>query len=218
MRINSQFLSCKTLTIISELFLSSYLTTYAILTMNELYKLSCLVISLMCLNILEQLMSMKCLMILYRNYGMEFENNGSFDDWKYDFFIFRLRKIFNTFKMILYFCTSLYIFFEFRNIKPGEYLAFLVILIFQAALYLFIGFAMSINSFHIIYLYYTKKDLIVILPIKLQRNVEAPDEECAICMDKETKEWAELPCRHRFHYDCVNVWVNLRNNCPVCRQ
>ncbi|KAL9365027.1 hypothetical protein Peur_042900 [Populus x canadensis] len=45
------------------------------------------------------------------------------------------------------------------------------------------------------------------------------DGECAICLE----EWEpgavvkEMPCKHRFHGNCVEKWLKIHGNCPVCR-
>ncbi|KAF9677075.1 hypothetical protein SADUNF_Sadunf08G0069800 [Salix dunnii] len=46
------------------------------------------------------------------------------------------------------------------------------------------------------------------------------DGECAICLE----EWEsgavvrEMPCKHRFHGNCVEKWLKIHGNCPVCRR
>ncbi|XP_022949551.1 E3 ubiquitin-protein ligase RNF181-like [Cucurbita moschata] len=43
--------------------------------------------------------------------------------------------------------------------------------------------------------------------------------ECVICLD----EWKigavakELPCGHKFHPDCIEKWLGIHGNCPLCR-
>lgn len=48
---------------------------------------------------------------------------------------------------------------------------------------------------------------------------EGDEGECVICLE----EWMaggivkEMPCKHRFHGDCIEKWLGLHGSCPVCR-
>ncbi|KAG0471981.1 hypothetical protein HPP92_016527 [Vanilla planifolia] len=44
--------------------------------------------------------------------------------------------------------------------------------------------------------------------------------ECAVCLSRyETEELLRLlpKCRHAFHVDCVDAWLNFHSSCPICR-
>lgn len=41
--------------------------------------------------------------------------------------------------------------------------------------------------------------------------------ECPICLDKNDKLWVTTKCNHRFHRECLNEWIRISNNCPICR-
>lgn len=45
------------------------------------------------------------------------------------------------------------------------------------------------------------------------------DYECSICLKKmESGETLnQLPCQHKFHKDCVQLWLKKINSCPLCR-
>lgn len=50
---------------------------------------------------------------------------------------------------------------------------------------------------------------------------EALSNECAICLTvvEEDQEAILLPCRHRFHSECIHRWFDApRDTCCVCRQ
>lgn len=44
--------------------------------------------------------------------------------------------------------------------------------------------------------------------------------ECSICMDPVElgAEVTVLPCKHWFHYNCIEMWLTQHNTCPHCRR
>ncbi|XP_068643764.1 E3 ubiquitin-protein ligase MPSR1-like [Aristolochia californica] len=42
------------------------------------------------------------------------------------------------------------------------------------------------------------------------------DKDCAICLE-EMEEAKEMPCRHRFHSNCIEKWLGMHGSCPCCR-
>lgn len=44
-------------------------------------------------------------------------------------------------------------------------------------------------------------------------------EDCPVCKEeyKVGEQVMKLPCNHRFHIDCLQPWLKMRNTCPVCR-
>ncbi|WOG88845.1 hypothetical protein DCAR_0208080 [Daucus carota subsp. sativus] len=55
--------------------------------------------------------------------------------------------------------------------------------------------------------------------IEAMRSVETKeDDECVICMDEFVGGLAkEMPCKHKFHGECVEKWLKINGSCPVCR-
>lgn len=57
--------------------------------------------------------------------------------------------------------------------------------------------------------------------IEAMQSVEVVEDggECSICLD----EWEvggvakEMPCKHRFHGNCIERWLGIHGSCPVCR-
>ncbi|KAL2559257.1 RING/U-box superfamily protein [Forsythia ovata] len=45
------------------------------------------------------------------------------------------------------------------------------------------------------------------------------NEECVICLEewKAGQMATEMPCKHRFHGNCIKKWLETHGSCPVCR-
>ena len=39
---------------------------------------------------------------------------------------------------------------------------------------------------------------------------------CPICL--EDGVLYQLNCKHGFHMNCIDKWINKKNNCPLCRK
>ncbi|XP_010532788.1 PREDICTED: E3 ubiquitin-protein ligase RING1-like [Tarenaya hassleriana] len=50
-------------------------------------------------------------------------------------------------------------------------------------------------------------------------EMESGGGECVICLDELTagETAKEMPCKHRFHGECIEKWLGLHGSCPVCR-
>ncbi|KAK1260767.1 E3 ubiquitin-protein ligase RING1-like [Acorus gramineus] len=48
----------------------------------------------------------------------------------------------------------------------------------------------------------------------------AEGEECPVCLEGLAEEEAParaMPCKHRFHGECIRKWLEMHGSCPVCR-
>lgn len=42
---------------------------------------------------------------------------------------------------------------------------------------------------------------------------------CSICLDNiSNSDVKELRCNHKFHRNCINIWLQDNNTCPLCRR
>jgi len=55
--------------------------------------------------------------------------------------------------------------------------------------------------------------------LKNYKNYFPSREECAICQENYCcfDNLTELPCGHKFHKDCVDIWLKNNTTCPMCR-
>ena len=58
------------------------------------------------------------------------------------------------------------------------------------------------------------------LKIVIYKNIKPPKEDtCAICIQPflAQDELALLKCPHLYHSQCLQPWLTIRNQCPLCR-
>ncbi len=56
-----------------------------------------------------------------------------------------------------------------------------------------------------------------IIPTKiLNQTLEV---ECTICLlpHQTNDEIRVLPCQHKYHVECIDLWLNRRAHCPMCK-
>ena len=41
--------------------------------------------------------------------------------------------------------------------------------------------------------------------------------ECLICYEELKEIEIDIPCKHHFHKECLNKWLEIQKNCAYCR-
>jgi len=51
-------------------------------------------------------------------------------------------------------------------------------------------------------------------------QIDRDSADCAICLSSydEGIELRILPCRHHYHQECIDQWLCLTPNCPLCKR
>ncbi|XP_051142634.1 E3 ubiquitin-protein ligase SIRP1-like [Andrographis paniculata] len=60
-----------------------------------------------------------------------------------------------------------------------------------------------------------QKEAVEALPkVKVEETLQ-----CSVCLDEceAGTEMKEMPCKHKFHSECILPWLELHSSCPVCR-
>ncbi len=62
-------------------------------------------------------------------------------------------------------------------------------------------------------------------PFGLERIVlddyEIDNFTCIICYDEENNlinDVVKLKCNHKYHLECINKWLKIKNVCPLCKE
>ncbi|KAF9271515.1 hypothetical protein BGZ68_003424, partial [Mortierella alpina] len=57
-------------------------------------------------------------------------------------------------------------------------------------------------------------------PVEYLTLDDAQDAVCAICLCdyEDEEELRKMKCSHYFHKDCVDEWLRLHRNCPLCKR
>jgi hypothetical protein len=149
---------------------------------------------------------------------------------------------YNTLNCIIYICTIIntiigikWLYIESVSLdKPNKELSYILLLIF-------ITLISSIGQFCVMFFLHCLKwvevqqitpPIIQITPpiippiidisnlsqVKFDKLNEG--ELCLICYDeyKQDEKITLLSCKHIYHYDCINTWVQIDNSCPLCRK
>ena len=79
------------------------------------------------------------------------------------------------------------------------------------------GFSLSI--FCKLRNYFIRRPIMIVNnePINVVIDTVQNNEECCICLCINNGPWVRLDCNHRIHYDCIKLWLDKSNTCPLCR-
>lgn len=67
----------------------------------------------------------------------------------------------------------------------------------------------------------SKQQISQVAPEKLRGTGEgAFEDKCVVCFEQMSSESRvrRLPCKHEFHVECIDSWLEVKQDCPVCRR
>lgn len=61
-----------------------------------------------------------------------------------------------------------------------------------------------------------RKEVVEEMPVV---KIETDLIQCSVCLEDFLvgNEVKQMPCKHKFHGDCIKPWLDLHSSCPVCR-
>jgi hypothetical protein len=70
---------------------------------------------------------------------------------------------------------------------------------------------------HLVMVYSANNDSIRIIATVPGSENRATVDNCAICLERlDEKQQTALSCAHSFHFGCIEAWLKIRPNCPLC--
>jgi hypothetical protein len=64
------------------------------------------------------------------------------------------------------------------------------------------------------------EDQLQVLPsFPYKQSTKQNEDRCTICIEDfvEGEQVACVPCFHLFHKDCIEKWLKMKNECPICK-
>jgi hypothetical protein len=156
----------------------------------------------------------------FKRYGTTFSSLNEYKIWKKELWP-KSKIFFSTIELSIktaYFIRTFPPIFNYRNLcEIGESILKIHILLLFA-LYIIFG----IFSIFILWIVFflpistrLREPVSLLIPNILNTN---QNEECCICLDMDNNiAWSILPCGHKFHWQCVSIWIRSNQTCPVCR-
>ena len=161
----------------------------------------------------------------YKRYGTIFSSINEFDEWKKTLYP-KSRIVFSIIELIIkivFFVKTFPPQFSFQNFcEIGEsifkihILAILSLYIILVILSICACATVNFNSNSQHFVNSNIRIEAVSFPLPVLNNIQ--NEECSICLDIDnTNSWTILPCCHKFHEQCISIWLRTNHTCPICR-
>lgn len=154
----------------------------------------------------------------FKRYGTIFSSVNEFEEWKKGLYP-KSRILFSMVELVIKIVYFIKIFppvCEFNNLcEIGESIfkihILALLMIYIIAVVFSTCLLCSINRYNNSY----RQTISLLIPILV---VNSQNEECCICMDSDNKNsWTILPCCHKFHSQCISIWLHTNQTCPICR-
>ncbi|MED6223962.1 hypothetical protein PIB30_079244 [Stylosanthes scabra] len=58
------------------------------------------------------------------------------------------------------------------------------------------------------------------IPVIRYKNCDESSSKCSVCLNEfqQNEKLRAIPnCNHTFHIDCIDIWLQKNDNCPLCR-
>ncbi|MED6187164.1 hypothetical protein PIB30_073917, partial [Stylosanthes scabra] len=58
------------------------------------------------------------------------------------------------------------------------------------------------------------------IPVIHYKNCDESSSKCSVCLNEfqQNEKLRAIPnCNHTFHIDCIDIWLQNNDNCPLCR-
>jgi hypothetical protein len=55
-------------------------------------------------------------------------------------------------------------------------------------------------------------------PPKISETFSFQEQDCPICLEKLVPPVCETSCKHQFHKECIDRWLEKSFQCPMCRR
>ena len=158
------------------------------------------------------------LYILHKNIGKTFSCIMDFQLWKYKQVFFIVKKFIQLVDVFLSLFSCIF------NLSIYDELlyntrVFLISYFVRTIFLLIYTILIEPENIYLIFHIDNESDNVQIRSLITLKNIPKLDEDCPICYENNNeKNWVELPCRHKFHNECILEWLKIKNICPVCRQ